>query len=281
MQAEELHAKLQNIMYATEMHVQEKRQREIRKQQESLSNEMLNLDKVNTGNKSCKRKDIEEQLCVQQHKLKLLHKETKDSKLKHIEEQEAQCRKMMVVYAHSDKLSRLLIAPSLHRMLEPRFPDESKRSEFIKSLAADVIKSMVEYVGVYVLKLRGLPYTYYVGCSKTVLARIEQHRRGVGAVCTAGATSIEVLPLLTNGSETDLDTWERIETLTLMYSVGIDKVRGWHYVQRKISDEDRRHIHRNICSRNGLCHRCGGGSHMMTQCFARHRSLWMGGGRIA
>ena len=48
------------------------------------------------------------------------------------------------------------------------------------------------------------------------------------AACTAGATSIEVLPLLTEGNEADLDGWERAETLTLMYTFGIDKVRGWH-----------------------------------------------------
>jgi len=140
------------------------------------------------------------------------------------------------------------------------------------------------YAGVYVLKLGGLPHTHYVGCSKTVLARIEQHRRGVGAVCTAGATSIEVLPLLTlplkKGDDIDLDSWERAETLTLMYTIGIDKVRGWHYVQRELSDDDRRSIHRNICSYNSLCHRCGFSSHMMTKCSARERALWMGGGAL-
>jgi len=269
-------------------------QEAMQKHQEVLSREKLDLDKVNVKKKSRKRKDIEgrrdeynletdDQWRVSslQHELKRLHKEEEDSKLKYIEEQEARCKKMMVAYVHGDSLSRLLIEPSLHRMLQPSFSDESKRSEFIKSLTAAAIKPVVEYAGVYVLKLGGLPYTHYIGCSKTVLARIEQHRSGNGAACTTGATSIEVLPLLTEGSEADLDAWERVETLTLMYTIGIDKVRGWHYVQRKISDEDRRHIHRNICSRNGLCHRCGFGSHMMTQCFARHCSLWMGGGRIA
>ena len=225
----------------------------------------------------------EEQKNIQheQHRLK---EEDEDRKLKHIEEQEAICRKSIVEYAHSDSLTRLSIEPSLFRMLESRFADEGKRSEFIKSIAAAAAKPTVEYVGVYVLKLEGLPHTHYVGCSKTVLARIEQHRRGAGAACTAGATSVEMLPLLTlplkEGDDIDLDAWERAETLTLMYTIGIDKVRGWHYVQRELSDDDRRGIHRNICSRNSLCHRCGFGSHMVTNCFARYRALWMGGGAL-
>jgi predicted GIY-YIG superfamily endonuclease len=203
------------------------------------------------------------------------------------DEQEGECRKLMVEYAHGDALTRLTLDPTLHRKMEEtygtRFEDEQVRSDFIKSLALAVIKPPAEYAGVYVLRLGGLPHTHYVGRSETVLERIEQHKKGAGAACTAGATSIEVVPLLTypvkEGEEADLDGWERAETLTLMYSIGIDKVRGWHYVERELSDEDRRSIHQNICSRNGLCLRCGFGSHMVTtQCFARYRALWMGGG---
>ena len=210
----------------------------------------------------------------------LKRKRESDDELRPIEKQEAKCRKVMVEYAHSDSLTRLTIEPSLHRMLKSSFPDERKRSEFIKSLAVATGRSTMEYAGVYVLKLGGLPYTHYVGCSKTVLARIEQHKRGAGAACTAGAMSIEALPLLTEGSVSDLDAWERVETLTQMYTVGVNKVRGWHYVQRELSDEDKRGIHRNICSRNNLCYRCGFGSHMVTKCFARSQALWMGGGGL-
>jgi len=198
--------------------------------------EVLSLDmRKITSADSQKRKEIEErkrkhnlETEEEQRKAKRLQDDEEDRQRKIIEEQEEKCRKVMVEYAHGDNLTRLTIEPSLHRMLESRYPDENKRSEFIKSLAAAVAKPSMEYAGVYVLKLGGLPHMYYVGCSKTVLARIEQHRRGAGAACTAGATSIEVLPLLTEGNEADLDGWERAETLTLMYTFGIDKVRGWH-----------------------------------------------------
>ena len=274
----------------------------VQKHLDILSQEQLDLELATADKYSRKGKELEERKRKResvieeerqrkeeeqknlQHEQQRLKEEEEDRKLKNIEEQEALCRKLIVEYAHSDSLTRLSIEPSLFRMLESRFADEGKRNEFIKSIAAAAGKPTVEYAGVYVLKLTGLPHTHYVGCSKTVLARIEQHRRGAGAACTAGATSVEMLPLLTlplkEGDDIDLDAWERAETLTLMYTIGIDKVRGWHYVQRELSDDDRRGIHRNICSRNSLCHRCGFGSHMVTNCFARYRALWMGGGAL-
>ena len=248
------------------------------------TDELRKINEVVEGMYEKERLQKEEELLVQQREQRCLQEEKDDHQRKIVEEQEEHCRKMMMEYAHGDILTRLTIEPSLFRMLKTRYPDESKRSEFIKSLAAASTKTTVEYAGVYVLKLAGLSHTHYVGCSKTVLARIEQHRRGVGAVCTTGATSIEVLPLLTlplkEGDEVDLDSWERAETLTLMYTIGIDKVRGWHYMHRELSTEDRYGIHHNICSRNGLCLRCGFGSHFATNCFARHRAFWMGGGLL-
>ena len=267
-----------------------------------ISQEHLELDLAKTDKYSRKCKELEErrrkreseieeerlskeeEQQIIQREQQHLKEEEEDRKRTIIEEQEALCRKLIVEYAHSDSLTRLSIEPSLFRMLESRFADEGKRNDFIKSIAAAAAKPTVEYAGVYVLQLEGLPHTHYVGCSKTVLVRIEQHRRGAGAVCTAGATSIKVLPLLTlplkEGNDIDLDSWERAETLTLMYTIGIDKVRGWHYVKREHSDNDRHSIHDNICSRNGLCLRCGFGSHMMTNCFARYRAFWMGGGPL-
>ena len=196
------------------------------------------------------------------------------------EERDLRIREKLMEYVYGDCVTRLTMRPTLHRLLQPQYPDGPTRTKFIESLAINLNHQAVEYAGVYVLKLTGLPYTHYVGTSRTVLARIEQHRRGVGAGCTTAATQIESLPLLTKGSIDDLDSWERTETLALMYTIGIDKVRGWHYTDKVHSDEDRRHIYRNICSYNMLCHRCGFGSHMVTKCYARRCSYWMGGGLL-
>jgi len=197
------------------------------------------------------------------------------------EEKQDRCtREKLMEYVYGDSITRLTLEPTLHRLLEPQYPDRPTRAKFIESLAINGNKQTVEYAGVYVLRVTGMQYTHYVGCSRTVIARIEQHRRGVGAACTMGVTSIESLPLLTKGSTDDLDSWERTETLALMYTIGIDKVRGWHFTNKLHSDEDRRHINSNICSYNRLCHRCGFGSHMVTKCYARSRSYWMGGGLL-
>jgi hypothetical protein len=138
----------------------------------------------------------------------------------------------------------------------------------------------MEYAGVYVLKLEGLPYTHFVGRSETVLAQIAEHRRGNGPACTVWATSIEEVPLLTEpvmeGGKVNLEAWERTETLALMRAVGIDKVRGWHFKQPELAEEHYQTLRLNICFRNNLCPRCGFTRHGGEQCLAPYRAHWMG-----
>ena len=189
-------------------------------------------------------------------------------------------RKTITEYVHGDETTRLTIEPSLSYLLQYRYSDETARANFIKSLAATKGKHSIEYAGVYTLKLQGMPFTYYVGSSQTVIARIAQHQHGEGAVCTKGATLIEQLPLVTVGNVENIDDWERGETLTLMYTMGINNVRGWRFVQRELTDQQKEEIVGSICARNKLCNRCGFGSHMISSCRARYRSFWMGGGGL-
>jgi len=197
------------------------------------------------------------------------------------QERDQKMRKAITEYVHGDFTTRLTIEPTLSDLLQHRYKDETARANFIKSLAAsNGKKQSIEYAGVYTLKMQGMPFKYYVGSSQTVMARIAQHIRGEGAVCTYGATLIEQLPLVTMGSIECIDDWERGETLTLMYTMGINQVRGWRYVQRELTDQQKEDIIGNICSRNTLCHRCGFGSHMISNCRARRSSFWMGGGAL-
>jgi len=189
-------------------------------------------------------------------------------------------RKTITEYVHGDETTRLTVEPSLSYLLQYRYSDETARANFIKSLPATKGKQSIEYAGVYTLKLQGMPFTYYVGSSQTVIARIAQHQRGEGAVCTKGATSIEQLPLVTPGNVENIDDWERGETLTLMYTMGINNVRGWRFAQRELTDQQKEEIVGSICARNKLCNRCGFGSHMISNCRARCRSFWMGGGGL-
>ena len=203
-------------------------------------------------------------------------KEEEKAKCKLKEEEDDNNRKTMLSYAHGDSAARLMLEPVLHQIME-----EPVYCTFIRSLASAADRLTAEHAGVYVLKLEGLPHTHYVGCSKNVLARIEQHRRGDGAECTARATSIQVLPPITPpvmiGGKVNLNCWEMVETLTLMRTLGINKVRGWQYVKRYLSDEDTRDIYKNICSHYSLCNKCGSGDHMSAQCNALHSASWMGG----
>ena len=196
------------------------------------------------------------------------------------EQRDQKMRKAITEYVHGDFTTRLTIEPTLSDLLQHRYKDEAARANFIKSLAATKGKQSIEYAGVYTLKMQGMPFKYYVGSSQTVMARIAQHTRGEGAVCTNGATLIEQLPLVTIGSIECIDDWERGETLTLMYTMGINQVRGWRYAQRELTDQQKEDIIGNICSRNTLCHRCGFGSHMISNCRARRSSFWMGGGAL-
>jgi len=196
------------------------------------------------------------------------------------EQRDQVMRTVILEYVHGDEITRLTIEPTLSHLLQHRYSDETARATFIKSLAATKGKQSVEYAGVYALKMQGMPFKYYVGSSQTVMARISQHRRGEGAVCTKGATLIEQLPLVTMGSVESMDDWERAETLTLMYTMGIEHVRGWRFAQRELSDKQKEEIIGSICARNKLCDRCGFGSHMISACYARRRSFWMGGGAL-
>jgi predicted GIY-YIG superfamily endonuclease len=130
--------------------------------------------------------------------------------------------------------------------------------------------------GVYVLKTTtGL---YYVGKSNDIDARILDHRRGIGAACLEGKGGFEVIfSLLTSGSTSDLESWERNETLQRMLTHGIDNVRGWMFTATMLSEDDRRDAFRQICEKYDLCRRCGRNTHFSDQCFAGSGAYWTDG----
>ncbi len=128
--------------------------------------------------------------------------------------------------------------------------------------------------GIYVLRTSsGL---YYVGKSNDIDARIAEHRRGAGASCLSGASSsFQVLSnLLTSGSTSDLESWERNETLQRMRAHGIANVRGWMFTSTALSDADYQDAFRQICEKFDLCRRCGRASHFAERCFARNADAW-------
>lgn len=124
----------------------------------------------------------------------------------------------------------------LDEALRVRIPDAEERSAYVLSLCSSDAQA-----GVYALLLEGEPWSIYVGSSLDIAARVNNHtHHNGGAECTRLATSIKRVPMMTTGNVKDLDTWERAETLSRMYAIGIDNVRGWDYVQRVMTPEKRK-----------------------------------------
>ena len=128
--------------------------------------------------------------------------------------------------------------------------------------------------GIYVLKTPG--GLYYVGKSNNIDARIQEHRSGGGAHCLNGASFQEVTPLVTSGSASDLESWERNETLQRMKMHGIENVRGWMFTETTLSVERYQSAFHQICEKFDLCRRCGRASHFAQRCFATSVDAWAG-----
>jgi hypothetical protein len=127
--------------------------------------------------------------------------------------------------------------------------------------------------GVYALVTsRGMQY---VGKSDDVNGRINVHRQGNGARCLEGSGgNFTKVPLLTHGQSHDLESWERDETLTRMLRHGIDNVRGWMFVSKTLSEEQRESAFNQVCERFDLCRKCGRNSHFASACFAKSKAQW-------
>lgn len=124
--------------------------------------------------------------------------------------------------------------------------------------------------GVYVLELPGR--RFYVGKSGNIEERIRQHSdptSEIGAICAKGF--VRRVPTSTP-RQTDLESWERTETLTLMHKHGIGKIRGWFYTSPELTPHDREHAFQQICEKFDLCRQCGHSTHFASDCHQRKRA---------
>lgn len=148
---------------------------------------------------------------------------------------------------------------------DSEFSDQlsEESGEFSDELSEDSGED--ESSGVYVL--RYVDRTYYVGKTTNMPARLAEHR-------TKG--DFEVLKPETPGSAMDLESWERNETLHRMLKHGVDKVRGWMFTSRRLSESNLQDIFAQICEKYDLCRRCGRATHFASGCYARTRAPWCG-----
>jgi len=119
---------------------------------------------------------------------------------------------------------------------------------------------------VYIIELDG--GRVYVGSSKNVTRRINQHKAGTGSTYTRlyRPTGV-ILPRLGN-VQGDGDAAERDETLRYMLLRGIPLVRGWKFTQVNMPFSDFDEAEANIRELYDLCRRCGRSGHFMTHCSA-------------
>lgn len=125
----------------------------------------------------------------------------------------------------------------------------------------DYANSKIRRKGVYCIQ--DTSGNIYVGKSENIDQRIQQHRQEKGYV--------KELAPITKSIPTDLESWERNETLARMKKHGIDKVRGWMYTSRNLSYEQETSIQNQIKEKYDLCRNCGAKDHFAIDCPSKKR----------
>jgi hypothetical protein len=110
---------------------------------------------------------------------------------------------------------------------------------------------------------------YYVGKSKDVDKRVEDHRSGRSRIpwISMHGGIAEVIPVdPTNGGQ---KTTEMYETVRRMMENGMDNVRGSSWTcDQPLSQEDRDNVHQNASCFFNLCRTCGNEGHFANACTA-------------
>ena len=133
-------------------------------------------------------------------------------------------------------------------------------------------------IGVYVLKFEdNCNPLYYVGKSKSIKQRLVQHTNGQGAACVSGRVFNRVPSIVSRGSRSDMESWERGEVLELMFRYGINTVRGWKYTLKTMPLEQKLSAFDDVCERFDLCRRCGRGDHFVRDCRSLTTDRWTNG----
>jgi ferredoxin len=116
---------------------------------------------------------------------------------------------------------------------------------------------------IYVLKLE--QNKYYVGKTKNVAQRYQEHLQGLGSSWTRKYKPVKLDTVIENASPFDEDKQVKI----YMAQFGIENVRGGTYVAETLTDEQLQTLKAEIRSSNDLCNKCGRPSHFFKDCYAK------------
>jgi hypothetical protein len=94
--------------------------------------------------------------------------------------------------------------------------------------------------------------------------RVACHRAGGGAAFTRKfRVEAEVEPAT---RVSDVESWERAETLHRMRAHGVENVRGWMWTTVRLSAAHRRSVREQMRERYSACRACGEVGHFVAQC---------------
>ena len=115
-------------------------------------------------------------------------------------------------------------------------------------------------LNIYVLRCK--KGKYYIGKSKNIVSRLNQHNTGHGSAWTKKYPPIEIVENIENCDKFDEDKY----TLKYMEKYGIENVRGGSYVQIELNSEQLNSIKNQLDSANDRCHNCGEEGHFIRRC---------------
>jgi len=113
---------------------------------------------------------------------------------------------------------------------------------------------------IYILKCE--ENKYYIGKTKKLAIRLEDHFNENGAEWTKIYKPVEVMELHSNCNSFDEDKF----TLQYMEKYGIDNVRGGTFTRFRLDQNDIIAINRMIRGATDKCHNCGSNEHFVSNC---------------
>ena len=123
----------------------------------------------------------------------------------------------------------------------------------------------------YILKLAN--DKYYVGESNDIQRRIWVHENGNGSAWTKKHNVIQRMNTI-NNQNNNFD--ELSQTLLMMNRFGIDNVRGSLFTSPfPLTDFEKIMAAKLYCELNGLCLKCGGSDHFITNCTNQNVEKWV------
>jgi predicted GIY-YIG superfamily endonuclease len=116
---------------------------------------------------------------------------------------------------------------------------------------------------IYILKLRA--GKYYIGKTKNIEKRYEEHLTGTGSGWTKKHKPVSLIKTIKSTSQFDEDKYVK----EYMAKYGIENVRGGSYSNIVLDENSIAVLEKEIRHSNNVCMRCGRDTHYIKDCYAK------------